>query len=96
MTQESWEPKYGSEVIDYEADWTTALAGDTISGPVTGTVTGSDSMEVDNISTTDGISTVWISGGGLLASRTPRVHLTATTTGGRTLSASIPIAILRT
>lgn len=98
MSQQAWEPKYGDEVIDYEADWTEALNGDEIEGEVTGqvfgTVTGEDAMTVENISTVDGISRVWISGGGARASLSPRVHLTANTAGGRTLSASIRLPVL--
>lgn len=96
MTQEPWQPKYGVEVIDYEADWTEALDGDTISGDVTGTIYGSTTMAIDSIETTAGISRVWISGGGDRASASPRVLLEANTAAGRTLAASIPLSILQT
>ena len=96
MTQEPWKPKYGVEVIDYEADWTEALDGDTITGDVTGRILGSTTMAIEEITTAAGISRVWISGGGDRASASPRVELVANTAAGRTLAASIPLSILQT
>lgn len=96
MTQQPWEPKYGAEVIDYLADWNTALAGDTIAGAVTATVIGSEDMTAVVVSTTDGISKVRVSGGGARANRSARISLTATTSSGQVLVASVPLGILAT
>lgn len=93
MTVLSWPEKYGVEVLDYELDWTDALDSDTITGEVTVTVTNSTSVEIENVSTTDGITTVWISGGGDRKSRFPRVHLVAETAGGRTIAATVELPI---
>jgi len=89
----SWPAKYGVEVLDYELDWTAALDGDAIT-EVTATISSGPTMEVENISTTAGVSTVWISGGGDKALQFPTVLLVATTTGGRTIAASVSLPIL--
>jgi hypothetical protein len=89
----AWPAKYGVEVLDYEIDWNAALDGDTITN-VTATIASAPTMELENISTTAGVSTVWISGGGAKASRFPTVLLSATTAGGRTRAASVSLPIL--
>lgn len=58
------------------------------------TVTASTSLEVENVSTVDGVTTIWISGGGTAANGTTRVNLLATTSTGRSIGVSVALPIL--
>lgn len=87
----SWPAKFGDEVLDYEIDWTLALDGDEVT---TVEAVGTGSIEVENISTTDGVTTLWVSGGGLKLNSSTRVNLLATTTGGRSIGASVKLPII--
>lgn len=90
-----WPAKYGDEVLDYEVDWSARLTEDLISpGGVTATVSGNAALEVENISTVGGSTTIWISGGGPKANRTGRINLLATTSGGRSIGASVYLPVL--
>lgn len=88
-----WSSKDPNEVKDYEIDWTTDLAGDTIStstwtiGPDSALIKQSDSK---NATTT----IIWLSGGTLT---TTYYELTNTivTAAGRTLVQTVYLPIVR-
>jgi hypothetical protein len=82
-----------SEVLDYTLDWSTALAGDTISGTNSTWVTPSGLTQVvspapSNTTTT---TTVWLSGG--TSPTDYAVENTIVTTGGRTIQAHMLIQV---
>lgn len=88
-----WPDRYGDEVLDYQVDWRAALGeDDEITGAVTAEPSAGSGLEVENISTSEGITTVWLSGGGVYP-KLARVHLSASTVAGRTISASVSIRI---
>ena len=84
----TWANKDPDEVDYRTHDWTAQLAGSTIAGTPTATVT-SGSVVIDTTSTTGAIQTVWLSGGtdGTLC----RIELEATFADGRTIQESVSI-----
>lgn len=66
-------------VLDYVWDWSSWLAGDTITSH---TVTAADGITVDSSTVADGAVTVWLSGG--VARTTYEVACRINTAGGRT------------
>ncbi len=84
----SWPPKDPDEVLDYEIDWSPRLGADTI---LTSTWTVPAGIIKASDSHTTTTTTVWLSGGTLLAS----LELTnrVVTAGGRTMDQSVKIKI---
>lgn len=93
MSALTWPPRYDDERLDYQVDWTAALAGDEIVGTVTAVPSAGNSLSVSDISTDDGVTTLWLSGGGPGA-KLASVHLLATTLGGRKIAETVRISIL--
>lgn len=86
----TWPSKDPDEVLDYEIDWTTRLAGDTI---LTSTWTISpDSLLVKNSDTfTGSTTTIWLQGGTL--GKTYELTNRVTTAGGRTMDQTVDLLI---
>ena len=75
-------------ILDYQVDWTTWLAGDTIS---TATFTVGAGLTKASQSNTTATATVWLSGGTL--GETYLVSHTITTAGGRTENREFRVVI---
>ena len=84
----TWSSKDPDEVLDYTHEWTARLAGDTITGTPTATVIGGNVVR-DSTSTTNGIQTVWLSGG--TEGTQCLIELQCSTTGGRTFQEVIEL-----
>lgn len=84
----SWPNKDAQEELDYQVDFTSLLAGDTIA-TVTWTVPAG--LTLESQSNTPTVATVWLSGGSDGISYT--VVCTITTAGGRTFEQSVKIKI---
>ncbi|MDB5420667.1 MAG: hypothetical protein JWR59_614 [Brevundimonas sp.] len=95
MSALKWPNRYDDELLDYQVDWTARLAGDEIVGEVTAEPSAGSSLEASSISTADGVTTLWLSGGGP-GPKLASVHLVATTTGGRKIAETVRISILTT
>ena len=95
MTALQWPPRYGDEVLDYQVDWTEALDGDEIIDDVIATASAGSGLEVSEVSTSQGVTTLWIAGGGTIAALAS-VHLLATTLGGRKIAETVKIRIAAT
>ena len=87
-----WDSKDPNEVLDYQIDWGERLqTGETISTS-TWTITGSDSVLVEDNNSISGENTViWLSAGtlGVRYLLTNRI----TTSGGRTMDQSVRLKI---
>lgn len=81
--------QYSGDDLDYQVDFTSPLAGDTIASAQ---VTGSDGITIDRVSNTDTAVLFWITGGQPGVSAT--VTCIAVTAGGRQLEAQPIIDIL--
>lgn len=92
MTALQWPDRYGDEKLDYQIDWTGKLADDEIVGEVEATTSAGSGLEVSEVSTTDGVTTLWIAGGGPSAGLAS-IHLLATTVGGRKIAQTVKIRI---
>lgn len=95
MTALQWPPRYGDEKLDYQVNWTGKLADDEIVGEVTAEPSAGSGLEVSQVSTTEGVTTLWIAGGGTVA-KLASVHLLATTVGGRKIAETVRIRIAAT
>lgn len=95
MSALTWPPRYDDELLDYQVDWTAALGEDSITGPVTAEASVGSGLEADVGGTHDGVTTLWLSGGGP-GPKLASVHLLATTTGGRKIATTVRISILTT
>jgi hypothetical protein len=79
MTEYIAPAKFGDEVLDYSWTWADRLEeGETVVS-VEVSVAGNPLLELENDSTSDGVTTWWLSGGGLKANRSGVVNLLATT-----------------
>lgn len=93
MITPPWPPRYDDERLDYQVDWREALDGDEIVGSVTVEPSAGSNLTASAISTADGITTLWLTGGGP-GPKLASVHLLATTLGGRKIGHTQRIAIL--
>jgi len=87
----TWQFKDPNEVLDYQVDWTAALAGDTIS---TSNWTVPSGITQDSAANTTTTATIWVSGGtdGTRYDLTNRI----TTTAGRTFDRVISLFVRET
>lgn len=95
MTALQWPARYGDEELDYQIDWTAKLVDDEVVGEVTAEPSAGSGLEVSQVSTAEGVTTLWIAGGGTVA-KLASVHLLATTAGGRQIAETVKIRIAAT
>jgi hypothetical protein len=87
----TWPPKDPDEVLDYQIDWSDRLSGDTL---LTSdwTISGDDSVLVEDSNSISGDSTIiWLSAGTL--AETYDLLNRVTTTGGRTMDQTVKLKI---
>ena len=86
----SWPPKDPDETLDYGADWSDPLAGDTIALSAFTVPTGLTKQSEANTTTT---ATVWLTGGTLGANY--EILNRVTTSGGRIMDQTFKLAVRR-
>ena len=83
-----WPVKDPDEVLDYDVDWETRLAGDTIAAVVWTVPSGLTQTDEDF---NDTVATVWLSGG--VDGTNYEVGCLITTVGGRTFDITVNLPV---
>lgn len=87
----TWDSKDPDEVLDYNHNWSARLGDtDTISGPPQ-VIVDEGTVVVESTSFSNGIQTVWLSGGA--EGENVKLTLRIETTGGRTYDEGIKLKV---